>query len=107
MQIWDTAGQDKYKTITQNYYKNCNGAFVVFSIDEKEAFYSVRNLFFISGNWIEDLAQAAPETTQIMLVGNKMDLENKRQVTKEEAEDFAKQYGIPYMECSAKSGQSI
>jgi GTPase SAR1 family protein len=35
MQIWDTAGQDKYKTITQNYYKNCNGAFVVFSIDSK------------------------------------------------------------------------
>ena len=41
MQIWDTAGQDKYKTITQNYYKNCNGAFVVFSIDSKESFYSV------------------------------------------------------------------
>jgi GTPase SAR1 family protein len=35
MQIWDTAGQDKYKTITQNYYKNCNGAFVVYSIDSK------------------------------------------------------------------------
>lgn len=42
MQIWDTAGQDKYKTITQNYYKNCNGAFVVFSIDSRESFYSVR-----------------------------------------------------------------
>lgn len=42
-----------------------------------------------------------------MLVGSKMDLEGQRQVTKEEAEDFAKQYGIPYMECSAKNGQSI
>lgn len=47
MQIWDTAGQDKYKTITQNYYKNCNGAFVVFSIDSKESFYSVSNFLII------------------------------------------------------------
>lgn len=60
MQIWDTAGQDKYKTITQNYYKNCNGAFVVFSIDSKESFYSVSTYYFNSGNWIEDLSQAAP-----------------------------------------------
>lgn len=107
MQIWDTAGQDKYKTITQNYYKNCNGAFVVFSIDSKEAFYSVSIFIFKLGNWIEDLAQAAPDTTQVMLVGNKMDLEGQRQVSREEAEDFAKQYSIPYVECSAKSGQSI
>jgi small GTP-binding protein len=81
MQIWDTAGQDKYKTITQNYYKNCNGAFVVFSIDSKESFYSVSNFGVIVGNWIEDLAQAAPETTQVMLVGNKMDLEGQREVS--------------------------
>jgi len=78
MQIWDTAGQDKYKTITQNYYKNCNGAFVVFSIDSKESFYSVRTIYLNEGNWIEDLSQAAPETTQVMLVGNKMDLTDKR-----------------------------
>jgi GTPase SAR1 family protein len=46
MQIWDTAGQDKYKTITQNYYKNCNGAFVVFSIDSKDSFYSISKYNF-------------------------------------------------------------
>ena len=60
MQIWDTAGQDKYKTITQNYYKNCNGAFVVFSIDSKQSFYSVSKVIVNLGNWIQDLAQAAP-----------------------------------------------
>ena len=43
LQIWDTAGQDKYKTITQNYYKNSQGVLVVFSIDSKESFYSVSN----------------------------------------------------------------
>lgn len=43
LQIWDTAGQDKYKTITQNYYKNSQGVLVVFSIDSRQSFYSVRN----------------------------------------------------------------
>lgn len=53
MQIWDTAGQDKYKTITQNYYKNCNGAFVVFSIDSKESFYSVSNFSVLSSRKLD------------------------------------------------------
>lgn len=42
LQIWDTAGQDKYKTITQNYYRNSQGVLIVFSIDSKDSFYSVR-----------------------------------------------------------------
>ena len=67
LQIWDTAGQDKYKTITQNYYRNSDGVLIVFSIDSRESFSSVRN-------WIEDLSQTITETTQIMLVGNKNDL---------------------------------
>ena len=104
MQIWDTAGQDKYKTITQNYYKNCQGAFIVFSIDSRQSFDSVSITFHNLGNWIEDLSQAAPENTQVMLVGNKMDLQNKREIPKAEAEEFAHHYAIPYMECSAKSG---
>jgi GTPase SAR1 family protein len=62
---------------------------------------------FYEGNWIEDLSQVAPEATQVILVGNKKDLEEQREVSEEEAKDFAKQYNIPYMECSAKSGQSI
>lgn len=67
LQIWDTAGQDKYKTITQNYYRNSDGVLIVFSIDSRESFSSVRN-------WIEDLSQTITESTQIMLVGNKNDL---------------------------------
>ena len=47
LQIWDTAGQDKYKTITQNYYRNSDGVLIVFSIDDRESFYSVSKFHFM------------------------------------------------------------
>jgi small GTP-binding protein len=52
LQIWDTAGQDKYKTITQNYYRNSQGVLIVFAIDSRESFNSVRTIEPIIGNWI-------------------------------------------------------
>jgi GTPase SAR1 family protein len=56
------------------------------------------------GNWIEDLSQTVTEETQVVIVGNKGDLKDKRVVTYEEASDVARQYGFRYLECSAKSG---
>lgn len=67
LQIWDTAGQDKYKTITKNYYRNSQGVLIVYGLDSKDSFYSVRN-------WIEDLSETVNDGTQIMIVGNKSDL---------------------------------
>ena len=49
LQIWDTAGQDKYKTITKNYYRNSQGVLIVFGIDSRDSFYSVRTVFFTQG----------------------------------------------------------
>ena len=78
LQIWDTAGQDKYKTITKNYYRNSQGVIIVFGIDSRDSFYSVSNIFRYLGNWMEDLTETVGESTQIMIVGNKMDLDEKR-----------------------------
>lgn len=74
LQIWDTAGQDKYKTITKNYYRNSQGVLIVFAVDSRDSFYSVSIYLNYEGNWMEDLTETVSEGTQIMIVGNKMDL---------------------------------
>ena len=107
LQIWDTAGQDKYKTITKNYYRNSQGVIIVFGIDSRDSFYSVSKVCHYQGNWIEDLSDTMGDSTQVMIVGNKSDLDEKREVTREEAEDLAKHCDMPYMECTANSGQSV
>ena len=82
-QIWDTAGQEKYKSITNAYYKGAKGALVVFDITRKETFDSV-------DRWINDLVSSGDKNLTILLIGNKCDLENQRQVTKEQGEQKAK-----------------
>ena len=83
LQIWDTAGQDKYKTITQNYYKKSHGVIIAFSVDSKESFESVSSWLSYVGKWIEDVTETIQEITPIMLVGNKMDLVDEREVSTE------------------------
>ena len=75
-QIWDTAGEEKYKAITGAYYKGSKGAFVVYDITRKESFDSV-------DRWINDLKSTGDSKMTIILIGNKCDLEDKREVPKE------------------------
>jgi Ras-related protein Rab-11A len=86
-QIWDTAGQERYKSITNAYYKGAKGALLVYDISRRETFDSV-------DRWIPDLKSNGDENVTIILVGNKCDLEEKRQVSKEDAEIKAKLYSI-------------
>ena len=99
-QIWDTAGQEKYKAITGAYYKGSKGAFVVYDITRKSTFDSV-------DKWISDLKVAGDPKLTILLIGNKCDMENKREVSKEEGEERAKSFGCAFMETSALSGDNI
>ena len=78
MQIWDTAGQERYKSITNAYYKGAKGALLVYDITKKPSFDSI-------DRWITDLKSNADEQITIILVGNKSDLEEHRQITMEEA----------------------
>ena len=99
-QIWDTAGQERYKAITSAYYKGAKGAFIVYDITRKNSFESVER-------WVSDVISVADKKITIVLIGNKSDLEDQRQVTKEEAQDKANKLEIAFMETSAFSGDNL
>ncbi|EPE30879.1 P-loop containing nucleoside triphosphate hydrolase [Glarea lozoyensis ATCC 20868] len=105
LSLWDTAGQETYKSVTRSYFRGASGALLVFDISRRPTFAHVQD-------WLNDLRQIAEPDIVVVLVGNKSDLaagdENKREVTKEEAEEWAKKNGVlEYVETSAKSGEGV
>jgi Ras-related protein Rab-2A len=105
LSLWDTAGQETYKSVTRSYFRGASGALLVFDISRRATFSHVTD-------WLNDLRQIAEPDIVVVLVGNKSDLatgdENKREVTKEEAEAWAKKNGVlEYLETSAKSGEGV
>ncbi|KAK3646566.1 hypothetical protein LTR56_000470 [Elasticomyces elasticus] len=112
LSLWDTAGQEQYKSITRSYFRGASGALLVFDITRRQTFNSVTS-------WLHDLRQIAEEDIVIILVGNKSDLapsstitegdaKNKRQVTRDEAEEWCKVNKVmQYVETSAKSGENV
>ena len=100
VQIWDTAGQERYKAITSAYYKGAKGAFVVYDITRKGTFESV-------DKWVSDLKATADKKITLLLIGNKCDLEDQRQISKDQAEQKAKSFDIAYLETSALSGENL
>ena len=99
-QIWDTAGQERYRSVTKAYYKGAKGALLVYDITRKSTFENI-------DNWLIDLRTNADKDILIILIGNKSDLVENREVSKEEAQTKAEQYNIAYLETSAKSGDNI
>ena len=97
LQIWDTAGQEKYKGLIPSYVRNASIVFLVYDI-------SVKNSFDNIPKWISFIRSI--ENTTLILCGNKIDLE-KREVSKEEGEALAQKEGIPFYETSAKTGDGI
>jgi small GTP-binding protein len=105
LSLWDTAGQETYKSVTRSYFRGASGALLVFDISRRQTFAHVMD-------WLNDLRQIAEPDIVVVLVGNKSDLakeeENKREVTKEEAEEWAQKNGVlEYVETSAKSGEGV
>ena len=100
IQIWDTAGQERYKSITKAYYKGAKGAFVVYDITRKETFSSVEK-------WVDELKNNGDEGVCIILLGNKCDLEDQRQVSTEEAMRKSELYKIALCETSAMQAVNI
>lgn len=94
LQIWDTAGQEQFKSITRSYYRAVAGALVVFDVTNENSFQNVKN-------WLEEARVNANPELVIILCGNKIDLENDRVVTAERARKLADEKGIKYIEVSA------
>ena len=100
LQLWDTAGQEKYKSMVASYYRGANVALVVFDITSHASFDSLPV-------WIENYYKNGPEEKNIILIGNKKDMEESRQVTRQEAEIFSETNNMMYFETSAKEGDNI
>ena len=100
IQIWDTAGQERYKSITKTYYKGAKGAFIVYDITNKDSFKNV-------DKWIQDLKEFGEDDAAILIVGNKCDLEEKREVTTEEVQKKAEIHKMAYCETSALKAKNI
>ena len=100
LQIWDTAGQERYKSITSAYYKGAKGAFVVYDISRKSTFDNV-------DKWINELKNNGSEDVFILLVGNKSDLNDQREISEEEVKKKAEVYNIAFCETSALKGNNI
>ncbi|KAJ3435438.1 rab2a member ras oncogene family [Anaeramoeba flamelloides] len=100
LQIWDTAGQETFKTITRSYYRGAVGCLLVYDITLRESFYHVQN-------WLQDVLEYSGPQTQIILVGNKTDLQGQRAVSTEEGKKFAEEHKINFIETSAKTANNI
>ena len=98
LQIWDSAGQEKFRSLIPNYIRGSSLIFLIFDVSKKDSFLHLND-------WIDFINNV--EKGNIVIVGNKIDLADKREVTKEEAEKFCKEKNYEYFEVSAKEGTNI
>ena len=99
-QIWDTAGQEKYDSLITSYYKGAKGVLIVYDITQKSTFDKIES-------YMNKLKEYNDKNISVILVGNKCDLEDNREVLKEDGEELAKKLNIQFMEVSAKTGENI
>lgn len=99
-QIWDTAGQERFRAVTSAYYRGAVGALIVYDISRRTTFDSV-------GRWLDELKTHSDTTVARMLVGNKCDLENIRDVSVEESKSLAEAEGLFFMETSALDSTNV
>lgn len=100
LQLWDTAGQELFRSVTRGYYRGALVAYLVYDITSQGSFQSL-------SRWIDDLKQATPNDVITILIGNKSDMAANRQVSVEEAEKFAQEHNMKYFEASAKNGERV
>ena len=99
-QIWDTAGQEKYYTLTSSYYKGAKGALIVYDVSQRNTFLKVEK-------FVNDLKENCDKRVYTILVGNKIDLEENRTVSTEEGKNLANKLKMGFYEVSAKDGTGI
>jgi small GTP-binding protein len=98
LQIWDSAGQERFRNITSSYYRGCAGIIIVYDVTRQDSFEKVTD-------WIQEVRRFV--SVPLMIIGNKCDLVEKRQVATEAGEELAEQQGLIFMETSAKANTNI
>jgi Ras-related protein Rab-8A len=100
LQIWDTCGQERFRTITRNYYNGKDACILIFDLTKENSFISL-------STWLNDIRLFGSKDIVTIVVGNKSDLETDREVDFERGEAFARKYDCDYFEVSAKSGAGL
>eukprot|EP01138_Halocafeteria_seosinensis_P006565 gb/GECG01006711.1/.p1 GENE.gb/GECG01006711.1/~~gb/GECG01006711.1/.p1 ORF type:complete len:212 (+),score=22.95 gb/GECG01006711.1/:1-636(+) len=100
LQIWDTAGQESFRSITRSYYRGAAGALLVYDISRRETFNNLTR-------WLEEARQNGNRNMVVMLIGNKSDLDHRRQVSYQEGEEFARNNNLLFSETSAKVNENV
>ena len=100
VQLWDTAGQDKFRAITRNYYKGARGIILIYDVTNIKSYENIKK-------WINEIKEEISEEVTIVLIGNKIDNEGERKISKEQGEKLASDYNVAFFETSAKTGQGI
>nr|AAP85296.1 Rab1a [Babesia bovis] len=100
LQIWDTAGQERFRTITSAYYRGADAIIIVFDITDKLSFENVPS-------WLQEVEKFAPDGIHKLLIGNKSDQAQARDVDPSEIQEFSELHSTPYVEISAKSGSNV
>ena len=100
LQIWDTAGQDRFRAITKNYYKGSHGIILIYDITNTQSFENVKT-------WVNQIREEASSNVIIYIAGNKVDMEDERKVDRDDGEKLAEELGFPFVETSAKNGINI
>ena len=100
LNIWDTAGQEKFRSVSKAYFRNALGAILVFSLTDQKSFDAL-------DDWLNDLQSLCAPNASIMLFGNKLDLKDERVISQEEANLFASRHDLEYIETSAFDSTNI
>ena len=100
LDIWDTAGQERFKNITKNYLHGANGIIFVFDVTNKDSFVKLKS-------WLNDAQVNVSTETEMIIVGNKIDLIEKRQIKFATLKEFGDKHNIDVFEVSAKTGEGV
>uniref|UniRef100_A0A914BZ26 Uncharacterized protein n=1 Tax=Acrobeloides nanus TaxID=290746 RepID=A0A914BZ26_9BILA len=101
LELWDTAGMEKYRTIYNSYYHSAHGIMCVYDLTNEKSFENLENY------WLKEIKEHAPQNAVILLVGNKADMESERKVGFDRAERLAQKMGVSLYEVSAKTGINV
>jgi Ras-related protein Rab-1A len=100
LQVWDTAGQDRFKCVVSSFYRNANGVIICFDLTDLETFRNVNN-------WYEEVKRYCPEQTPVILIGTKSDLKSRRTVSDELIKAYIERIKLSYIETSSKTNENV
>lgn len=100
VQVWDTAGQERYSVLTESYYKKALGILLVYDTTDENSFNNVNS-------WMKNIKEKGNNIVEILLVGNKIDIPEKRQIPTSMGNSLAAKYGVTFLETSAKDGTNV